>query len=360
MIEKIKYHLSKVLNTRQMRVSAISLLTALTIAVVTLINCSVHTINIFDGEKTYTVRSLNNNVASVISGLNLKSQKYEILKTEVSNRLTNVEISYGFPVYITMGKETFEIEFFGGTVKDALASTDITVDEFDFVEPSLDTVITETIYIDYTDIEYVKGSYQEKIPYKTETVYSADYNKGVTKTTKQGKDGVKTVYYTEKLVNGVAVEKTVTGSETTAQAVNAQVTVGKKPATNSSVTTSEHINCVSTLTPSSPIELDKNGVPVNYKSKMTVRATAYTYTGNNCSTGVAPQPGYIAVNPKVIPYGTKMYIKTTDGKYIYGYAVAADTGGFIKKHPTGVDLFFASESACKSFGVRYAEIYILN
>lgn len=92
---------------------------------------------------------------------------------------------------------------------------------------------------------------------------------------------------------------------------------------------------------------------------MTSRATAYTYTGHNCATGVAPQPGYIAVNPNVIPYGTKMFIKTADGGVIYGYAVAADTGGFIKNHPTGVDLFMATRSECVSFGVRNVEIYIL-
>ena len=355
MIEKIKYHLSALLKSRQMRVGAISLLTALTIAVVTLLNCSVHTIKIFDGEKIYTVRSLNNNVASVMSGLELKSQNYSVLKTEVSNRLTQVEISYGYPVYITMGDQTSQIEFFGGTVADALKIADITVDEFDFIQPSLDTVITETTYIDYTDIEYVDGSYQEKIPYKTETVYSDSLSKGTTKTTKKGVDGLKTVYYTEKMVNGVSVEKNITNTEVVTEAVNAQLTVGNK----ATVKTSSDVKCVSTLSPASPIELDANGVPVNYKSKMTVRATAYTYTGNKCSTGVAPQPGYIAVNPKVIPYGTKMYIKTVDGKYIYGYAVAADTGGFIKKHPTGVDLFFPSESACDAFGVRYAEIYIL-
>ncbi|MBR6564176.1 MAG: 3D domain-containing protein, partial [Clostridia bacterium] len=60
------------------------------------------------------------------------------------------------------------------------------------------------------------------------------------------------------------------------------------------------------------------------------------------------------------PYGTEMFIKTTDGKYIYGYAVAADTGGFIKRHPTGIDLFFDTEKECINFGVRTAEIYILN
>ena len=354
MIEKIKYHLSKRFNARQMRVSAISLLTALTIAVVTLINYSLHTINIFDGEKTYTVRSLNNNVASVMSGLNLKHSNYEILKTEVSSRFTNVEISYGYPVYITQGDETLEIKFFGGTVSDALKQANITVDQFDFVEPALDTKISDTVYIDYSDIEYITGSYEEKIPYKTETLYSSNMNKGVSKTTRQGVDGKQTVYYTEKLVNGTSVEKTVTETKVVSAAVNAKVTVGSKE-----VKTSSNVKSVSTLSPSTPIELDENGNPVNYKSKMTVRATAYTYTGNKCATGVAPQPGYIAVNPKVIPYGTKMYIKTANGSYIYGYAIAADTGGFVKKHPTGVDLFLSSESACKNFGVKAVEIYIL-
>ena len=116
---------------------------------------------------------------------------------------------------------------------------------------------------------------------------------------------------------------------------------------------------MSVLSPSSAIELDANGNPVNYKSKKTVRATAYTYTGNNCATGVAPKPGYIAVNPNVIPYGTKMYIKTADGSFIYGYAVAADTGGFVKNYPNGVDLFMTTKSACVNFGVRNVEIYIL-
>ena len=54
-----------------------------------------------------------------------------------------------------------------------------------------------------------------------------------------------------------------------------------------------------------------------------------------------------------------MYIKTADGSFVYGYAVAADTGGFIKNHPTGVDLFMSSKAACVNFGVRNVEIYIL-
>lgn len=362
MIEKIKYRLSETLLSRQIRVKCIAVMSAFTIAVITLLGLSVNTVKIFDGEKTYTVRSLNANVANVLSGLNLKSKRYKILSTAVNNRLTTVEIAYSFPVFITQGANTVEVEFTGGTVKDALNAAGFSVDEHDFIEPAADTLIEDTVYIDYTDIEYVNGSYTEAIPHTVETVYSSAKAVGST-TLEEGTDGVKQINYTEKLVNGVSSEKTVTGEEVVQAAVNGKKIIGTKKTaeqpTVKSVITSESVKCISTLKPSSPIELDKNGAPVKYKSKITARATAYTYTGNNCSTGVAPQPGYIAVNPKVIPYGTKMYIKTADGSVIYGYAVAADTGGFIKKYPNGVDLFMSTKSACTSFGVRNVEIYIL-
>lgn len=361
MIEKLKYHLQKVFSCKQMRVSCLAVMSAVTVAVVTLLCSSIYTVNVFDGEKTYTVRTLNKNATSVISGLKLKSNSYDIKTTSTKGKTTSVEICYNFPVYITRGNDTVEIAFSGGTVSDALNVAGFKLDKFDFVEPKADTVINDTVYIDFTDITYVNGVSTESIPFSTETVYSSSVKKGVT-TLQTGANGVKEIKYTEKLVNGVSVEKNVTATKVLSKPVNAKRIVGTKASSSSSntgVKTSSDVKCISWLNPASPIELDANGNPVNYKSKMTVRATAYTYTGNNCATGVAPKPGYIAVNPKVIPYGTKLYIKSPDGKIIYGYAVAADTGGFIKKHPTGIDLFLTSESACQSFGVRQMEVYIL-
>lgn len=359
MIEKIKYGLSAFLKGRQMRLRIAALLTALAVASATLLNyCSIHTIKIFDGHKTYTVRSLNNNVAMAMENIALKSDTYEVLETKTSDNVTSVQISYGYPVYITMGDKTTEINFYGGTVEDALKTAGFTPDKFDFVEPSLETVITESTYIDYTDINYVESTKEETIPHDTKTVYSDNLKKGTKKVTTEGKDGIKQVTYTEKLVNGVSVEKKVTQTVTLTKAVDEKITVGTKIVKKT--TTSKKTDTISVLSPEKEIELDENGVPISYKSKMTVRATAYTHTGNKCATGVSPKPGYIAVNPKVIPYGTKMFIKTSDGKYIYGYAVAADTGGFVKNHPTGVDLFFDTESECRNFGVRSVEIYILD
>lgn len=368
MIEKLKYHLSALLNGRKMRIGCVAVFTAMTIVAVTLLSCSIHTVEIFDGETTYTVRTLNRNTASVFSEVELKYEDYNILETSVKGSTTSIEIEYTYPVYITNGDNTVEIKFNGGTVNDALKLAGFKVDKYDYVEPSVDTVIDDTVYIDYVNVDYVKGSYKKAIPFKTNTVYSDKTDKGVT-TLIEGTKGIKQVNYTEKYINGEMVKKTVTGSKIIKKAVNARKIIGtrvvevKKPVKvtkkTEAVKTSSSVKSVSVLKPSKEIKLDKNGNPVSYKSKMTVRATAYTYTGNNCATGVAPKPGYIAVNPKVIPYGTKMYIKTANGSFIYGYAVAADTGGFIRNYPTGVDLFMTTESACVNFGVKNVEIYIL-
>ncbi len=222
------------------------------------------------------------------------------------------------------------------------------------VHPSLDTIVSDTIYIDYTNIDYVTGSYTEAIPHTVKKEYSNKVEEGKTNLT-PGTDGKQQINYTAKVVNGVTVETVIDETITLSAPVDGVEVVGtKKPA----VTTSESVKTISTLK-APKIELDANGNPVSFKKKLVVEATAYTYTGNKCSTGVAPQPGYIAVNPKYIPYGTKMYIKTPSGSYIYGYAVAADTGGFIKSRPTNVDLFMTSKAACMAFGRRNVEIYIL-
>lgn len=83
-----------------------------------------------------------------------------------------------------------------------------------------------------------------------------------------------------------------------------------------------------------------------------VEATAYTYTGNNTATGIKPREGIIAVDPKVIAMGTKVYVEG------YGYAVAADTGSAIRGNK--IDVFFSTFRQCIDWGRRSVKIHILN
>lgn len=80
-------------------------------------------------------------------------------------------------------------------------------------------------------------------------------------------------------------------------------------------------------------------------------ATAYTHTGNKTYTGIWPSVGIVAVNPKVIPLGTRLYI---DG---YGYATAMDTGGAIKGNK--IDLFFETRAEALKWGRRNVQVFVL-
>ncbi len=337
------------------RVPLMAMLLIAAICAATLLFRTVNTFTLSDGEKTHKIRTLSSDVEAAMKLAGFSGDKYKVLSVDVAGSATHVDLAYTFPVYITSGNKTIKVDAIETTVADVLKDAGFTVDKYDMVEPALETVVSDTVYIDYTNIDYVTGSYTEKIPSSIKMVYSDKLEEGKT-TLVEGKDGEQQVNYTAKVVNGKTVETVVDSRITLSAAVDGTKTIGtKKPV----VATSASVKSVSTLKPSKAIELDANGNPVNFKKHITVQATAYTYTGNNCSTGVAPQPGYIAVNPNVIPYGTKMYIKSSDGKVIYGYAVAADTGGFIKSRPNNVDLFMSSKAACTQFGRRNVEIYIL-
>ena len=210
-------------------------------------------------------------------------------------------------------------------------------------------------------VEYTYETVKQTVKFGYKTVYSDQLEKGKSTVTK-GKNGEKEIVYKIKRVDGVITESEIESETVTLKATPQIETIGTRRVYSSAaaVKTSEDVKCISTLVPSKPIELDANGIPVSYKNVLTGKATAY-YGGTYCATGVKAQPGYVAVNPNQIPYGTKMYIVSADGKYVYGYAVAADTGGFAYNGSgTMVDLRFNTRGECYSFGRRTVNVYILD
>ena len=87
--------------------------------------------------------------------------------------------------------------------------------------------------------------------------------------------------------------------------------------------------------------------------KMQVGATAY-YGDTITSTGVKPVVGRtIAVDPKVIPYGTKVYIPELNKVFI-----AEDCGSAIKRNR--IDIFMNTYDECMNWGYKDITIIILN
>ncbi len=107
------------------------------------------------------------------------------------------------------------------------------------------------------------------------------------------------------------------------------------------------------------LTFDENGVPTDYLYYIDGKATAY-HGGTQTATGSYVRQGVVAVDPREIPYGTEMWIVSSDGKYVYGFARAEDTGGFIEwEKGATVDLYMNSYSDCVNWGFRGVRIYVL-
>lgn len=91
----------------------------------------------------------------------------------------------------------------------------------------------------------------------------------------------------------------------------------------------------------------------------TMEATAYTddvqsqgkWVGQT-ATGMKPAVGVVAVDPRIIPLGTRLYVEG------YGPAIAGDVGGAIKGYR--IDLFMANRGACMRFGRRQIRVRVLD
>ena len=103
------------------------------------------------------------------------------------------------------------------------------------------------------------------------------------------------------------------------------------------------------------------GEKIDYTRVDYVRATAYTHSDLGCTsttaTGTKVHHGTVAVDPRYIPYGTRMFIMASDGSYVYGLCEAEDCGGDIKGDR--VDLYLPSTEECMAFGRRRCTVYFL-
>ncbi len=166
--------------------------------------------------------------------------------------------------------------------------------------------------------------------------------KGEMVTVQEGTDGVREVEYEVSYTDGVETNREPVSYETVVEPVDEIVEYG-------------------TADPEAAASSDK---PFEYKYVIECTATAYDPSpeenggwGGMSATGLPLQKGVIAVDPSVIPLGSRVYVEAPDGSWSYGYAVAADTGGAIKGKR--VDLLFLTKSECNNFGRRSCLVYVL-
>ena len=316
------------------------------------------TIESFDGTKN-TVYALGT-VKDALEKAEITLKKGTALNYSADTLLEDgmtIEIYGIYKITLIADGKTITKKVSGKTVEDALNVFGVELKGEDFTVPSLEGKLKNKMEISVYRVETKERTEEEAIPYETEYTYSDSLYKNRTRTLENGKEGTKAIVYEDTYVNGELMDSKKMSEEVIEKPQKELVQVGTKV---SVVTSGLPVGApISEMAEPADLKKDANGLPTNYKSVINAKATAYCIPGGITSTGKRAQTGYIAVDPKEIPYGTEMYIVSADGQYVYGYCIAADTGSYIYDVDWTVDLYMNSEAQCRNWGRRDIIIYVL-
>lgn len=245
-----------------------------------------------------------------------------------------------------------------GTVSDALAYLDIKLEKNDELKVDKDEELKDGMEIVINDVVYKEVTTKETVDYKTINKDTSTLYVGESSVDTYGVEGERTIVKKEKYVNGKKVSEEEISNKVTKKPVDEVILNGttERPTItmDTNYGTIEVDEGLNTIT-------DTNGNTLNYTDVITGSSTAYTAeAGAICSTGRLARYGVVAVDPNMIPYGSILYIVSDDG-FVYGYAVAGDTGGFIYNGTnTIVDLYFPTLDECVNYGRRGINVYVLS
>lgn len=297
----------------------------------------------------------------------LEENEVSIKENDVVSMDVDAEISdndvliirTGRLVELTADGETKNVIVTKPTVGESLAELGVELSETDKTIPEQNEPITEnmSVTVDRYTTEYIVEN--EVIEFDTKRTKDSSLEEGKTKVIESGKNGAKEVTYSLLKKNGEVISKDFVSENVTENPVTRVISEGTKKVKKAAAQEAAK-------TKSAQISSGNTVHGYSYSKKLTVTATAYdkslTENGGHTKTAMGLNPGYgiVAVDPKVIPLGTKLYIESPDGgkSWSYGYCIAGDTGGAIKGNK--VDLCFETNKECVRFGRRSATVYILN
>ena len=303
-------------------------------------------ITVTDGSQTYKAEVEDRPVSDLLEELSVtlgENDQVNVALTANCEEVTEVVIDRAAHAYVMVDGDAKACYTQGDTVAEFLAEQNIVLGELDVVVPSLDSAVYNGLVVRITRYVVSEEIVSEEIPFTTETRENSELLKGKTRIAVEGEAGVKEYVYKVIYENGVEKSRELIEERIAKEPVTEIKEIGtKKPAEKKN------------------LKVSSVSASLNYKDVIQVKATAYDPSaGTRTATGQRAQVGIIAVDPKVIPLGTKLYVESADGgkSWVYGYCVAGDTGGAIKNNR--IDLFFNTNQEARNFGVRQANVYIL-
>lgn len=307
------------------------------------------TIN-YDG-KTLVVKTMKTTVKEVLDQSGISVSPDDFINLTLEKKLqkigkNRIEIKRAIPITVYVDGGEKKIFTYRDTVQEALENSLVKLSGLD----RLDGLKLEDKVVKDMNIKVIRVKEElqsEKIPVEF-SVISRENNhldKGKQQVVKVGKEGTREKIFRVISEDGMQILKQLKSDNIIAAPINKIIEFG----TVLNFKTSR-------------------GEIVRYKKVMNMRATAYTAsyadTGKSKGdpgfgityTGQRARRGLIAVDPRVIPLGTRMYIEC-NGRTDYGFAVAADIGGAIKGNL--IDLYFEDSATVSKWGCKKVQVYVL-
>ena len=209
------------------------------------------------------------------------------------------------------------------TVGELMSELGVELSDTDVLKSEEDSVIDKDIVISVDEISYGKDYVHTSIDYKTEYRDVLTIPKGTERVQRRGVLGKDTKEYSVTYVNGVETERSLVSEYVSSYPVSAVIERGVGGSVEG----------------------------INYSYALTCDTTIY-YSGGITASGLPADEKVVAVDPKVIPLGTKLYIPG------FGIRIAADVGGAVKGYT--VDICIDRDHPwAKTYGRRTATVYII-
>lgn len=260
-----------------------------------------------------------------------------------------MQVLRAYTVPVTADGETHEVITTGATAAELLAGLGITYDEDDWVTPAADEVVTEGSSLTLQRVEYVEYTEEVVVPTERQEIPTSLFyrDEDETMVLQEGSDGLDTVTWRDVYLDGVWSEKQEVERITQVEMVPTVVKVYGEETPVSSFVGPEIVDGV-------PSE----GVTETYTGQ---RSTGYSASATaKGASGRRLTYGTVAVDPSIIPYGTLLYITSDDGKFVYGYAYAADTGTALMTGHAFVDLYYQTYEESVESAVIPVTVYVID
>ncbi|OCS92207.1 G5 and 3D domain-containing protein [Caryophanon latum] len=315
-------------------------------------------IEISVNEEKRNVWTTENVVKNILAEANIDVAEDDKLSHSLHQQVGEdgkIDVEQAFEITIVDGRKVRQVAATSTTIANVLQEQGIQLGELDRIDYSLDEYVTPGQTIEIVRVKKVTDVMEDKVAFEIEMKNDDTLLKGRKKVLQRGKRGTLSRTYEVVLENGKEVSRTLAEEKVVSKPVNQIVAVGTKTAVSTTKST------VSKTAPITSV-LHNNQVAKEPSAgrELTMTATAYTATCKGCigitKTGINllknPHLKVIAVDPKVIPLGSDVWVEG------YGYAVAGDTGGAIKGNI--IDLFMPNVDDAYDWGRRTVRVKVLN